>query len=88
MKMTIVLDSDDVEGIAAAARMIEILKMRVGLGTGVRGKVVSRLKLVRLMRDFANMVAFEHGEKYTTDVDYTSLKYIKDFVDKHWVDLE
>ena len=87
MKMTIVLDSDDVEGIADAARMIEILKTRIGIGT-VRGKVVSRLRLVRLVREFANMVAFEHGEKYTTDVDYTSLKYVKDFVDKHWVDLE
>ena len=87
MKMTIVLDSDDVEGITDASRMIDILKTRVGVGLP-RGKIVSRLRLVRLVREFANMVAFEHGEKYTTDVDYTSLKYIKDFVDKHWVDLE
>lgn len=87
MKMTIVLDSDDVEGITDASRMIDILKARVGIGRSM-GKNVSRLKLVRLIRDFANMVAFEHGEKYATDVDYTSLKYIKDFVDKHWVDLE
>ena len=87
MKMTIVLDSDDAEGITDASRMIDILKARVGIGLPM-GKNVSRLKLVRLIRDFANMVAFEHGEKYATDVDYTSLKYIKDFVDKHWVDLE
>ena len=85
--MTIVLDSDDAEGITDASRMIDILKTRVGIGRSM-GKNVSRLKLVRLIRDFANMVAFEHGEKYATDVDYTSLKYIKDFVDKHWVDLE
>ena len=87
MKMTIVLDSDDAEGITDASRMIDILKTRIGIGPG-RGKVVSRLRLVRLVREFANMVAFEHGEKYTTDVDYTNLKYVKDFVYKHWVDLE
>ena len=85
--MTIVLDSDDTEGISDASRIIEILKTRAGLGAGTR-KLVSRLKLVRLVRDFSKLVAFEHGEKYTTEADYTSLKYAKDFVDKQWIDLE
>jgi len=53
MKMTIVLDSNDVEGIANAAKMIEILQARLGLQTSAT-KEITRLKLFALFRIMQN----------------------------------
>jgi len=86
MKMTIVLDSNDVEGIANAAKMIEILQARLGLQTSE--KKITRLKLIRIVQDYAKLIAFEGGHTDFKEVDYTGLKEVKNFVDHRWVELD
>ncbi len=88
MKMTIVLDSEDPEGISDAARMLDILRLRCGQDSIGRGKVMSRLKLIRMVQEFARLVAFETGNKDFKEVEFTSLRYVKSFVDKKWGDLD
>ena len=87
MKMTIVLDSDDVEGILNAAKMIEILQVRLKLQTSSTKKI-TRLKLIRMIQDYAKLIAFEGGHKDFKDVDYTGLKEVKNFVDQKWLSLD
>ena len=87
MKMTIVLDSDDVEGIVNAAKMIEILQVRLKLQTSSTKKI-TRLKLIRMIQDYAKLIAFEGGHKNFKDVDYTGLKEVKSFVDQKWLSLD
>jgi hypothetical protein len=85
--MTIVLDSDDVEGVMNAAKMIEILQMRLGLQTGAEKKI-TRLKLIHIVQDYAKLIAFEGGHKDFKDVDYTGLREVKNFIDQKWLDLD
>ena len=85
--MTIVLDSDDVEGIVNAAKMIEILQARLGLQTSP-AKKITRLKLVRIVQDYAKLIAFEGGHKDFKEVDYTGLREVKNFVDHRWAELD
>ena len=87
MKMTIVLDSNDVEGIANAAKMIEILQARLGLQRTTEKKI-TRLKLIRIVQDYAKLIAFEGGHTDFKEVDYTGLKEVKNFVDHRWDDLD
>ena len=87
MKMTIVLDSNDVEGIANAAKMIEILQARLGLQRTTEKKI-TRLKLVRIVQDYAKLIAFETGHTDFKEVDYTGLKEVKNFVDHRWGELD
>ena len=87
MKMTIVLDSDDVEGIVNAAKMIEILQARLGLQKST-AKKITRLKLVRIVQDYAKLIAFEAGYKDFKKVDYTGLREVKNFVDHKWAELD
>ncbi len=87
MKMTIVLDSNDVEGIANAAKMIEILQARLGLQRTIEKKI-TRLKLIRIVQDYAKLIAFETGHTDFKEVDYTGLKEVKNFVDHRWVELD
>ena len=87
MKMTIVLDSDDVEGIVNAAKMIEILQVRLRLQTS-RTKKITRLKLIRIVQDYAKLIAFEAGHKDFKDAAYAGLKEVKSFIDQKWLDLD
>ena len=87
MKMTIVLDSDDVEGIVDAAKMIEILQVRLRLQTS-RTKKITRLKLIRIVQDYAKLIAFEAGLRDFKDADYAGLKEVKNFVDHNWAEID
>jgi len=87
MKMTIVLDSNDVEGIANAAKMIEILQARLGLQRTIEKKI-TRLKLIRIVQDYAKLIAFEGGHTDFKEADYTGLKEVKNFVDHRWGELD
>ena len=87
MKMTIVLDSNDIEGIVNAAKMIEILQARLGLQTSAT-KEITRLKLVRIVQDYAKLIAFAGGHKDFKEADYTGLREVKNFVDHRWSELD
>ena len=87
MKMTIVLDSDDVEGIVNAVKMIEILQARLGLQRRAEKKI-TRLKLIRIVQDYAKLIAFEAGHKDFKDAAYAGLKEVKSFIDQKWLDLD
>ena len=85
--MTIVLDSDDVEGIVNAVKMIEILQARLGLQRRAEKKI-TRLKLIRIVQDYAKLIAFEAGHKDFKDAAYAGLKEVKSFIDQKWLDLD
>ena len=87
MKITIVLDSEDPKGIADAMRVVEIMRVRAGV-PGDPSKKLTRLKLIRIIQDYAKLIAFEAGYKDFKDASYTRLKEVKDFVDHVWRSLE
>ena len=87
MKITIVLDTEDPKGIADAMRVVEIMRVRAGV-PGAPSKKLTRLKLIRIIQDYAKLIAFEAGYKDFKDASYTRLKEVKDFVDHVWRSLE
>ena len=87
MKITIVLDTEDPKGIADAMRVVEIMRVRAGV-LGDPSKKLTRLKLIRIIQDYAKLIAFEAGYKDFKDASYTRLKEVKDFVDDVWRSLE
>jgi hypothetical protein len=85
--MTIVLDSEDVEGIEAATKVVAIMRRQAKLTVDSRKKI-TRLKLIRVVQDYAKLISFEAGHKDFKDAEYTHLRKVKDFVDHVWHSLD
>ena len=77
----------NVEGIVNAVKMIEILQARLGLQRRAEKKI-TRLKLIRIVQDYAKLIAFEAGHKDFKDADYAGLTEVKNFIDQKWLDLD
>lgn len=87
MKMTIVLDSDDPDGVADVAKMVRILQVRLNLQYG-GSKEITRLKLIRIVQDYAKLIAFKQGHEDFKEVDYTRVRSVKEYVDDKWDTLD
>ncbi len=78
--MTIVLDSEDVEGIEAATKVVAIMRRQAKLTVDSRKKI-TRLKLIRVVQDYAKLISFEAGQKDFKGAEYAHLRKVKELVD-------
>ena len=91
MKMTIVLDTDDVDGLQDAQKIATMLLNKHGKRDPFYSRQASfgKIALIKLMRAFA-VDAIEHVEAATPGAelnDIKSLRFTKKFVDARWDEL-
>jgi hypothetical protein len=88
MKMTIVIDSDDINGIEDAYKMVRIIYTKyVGVPHGAGNKSFGKIEFIKMLRKFGR----EAVENYKTDENFeleniSSLRYTKYFADKVWIE--
>ena len=86
MKMTIVIDTDDINGIEDAYKMVRIIYTKyVGVPHGAGNRSFGKIQYIKLLRKFAKQAV----EKYETDEDFdikdiASLRFTKRFADRVW----
>ena len=84
--MTIVIDSDDINGIEDAYKMVRIIYTKyVGVPHGAGNKSFGKIEFIKMLRKFGR----EAVENYKTDENFelesiASLRYTKYFADKVW----
>jgi len=85
MKMTIVIDSDDINGIEDAYKMVRIMHTKYVGSLGAHKKSFGKIQYIKLLRLFAKQAV----EKYKTDEEFdiediSSLRFTKRFADRVW----
>ena len=86
MKMTIVIDSDDINGIEDAYKMVRIMYTKyVGVPHGAGKKSFGKIEFIKMLRRFGKRAV----ENYKNDEDFeleaiSSLRFTKDFADEVW----
>ena len=91
MKMTIVLDTDDVDGLQDASKIATMLLNKHGKRDPFCSRQASfgKIQLIKLMRAFA-IDAIEHveGAKGGAELDdIKGLRFTKKFIDARWDEL-
>ena len=81
MKMVIVFDTDDRQGMTNTLRIVDQLGADyLGRTTNLRNKrTFGKIEFIKMLRSFAQQVKFE-----LHDEDVGGLKYSKDMADKIW----
>ena len=88
MKMTIVIDSDDINGIEDAYKMVRIMYTKyVGVPRGAGNCSFGKIEFIKLLRKLGRIAV----ENYQNDEDFDleaikSLKFTKQYADKVWRD--
>ena len=88
MKMTIVIDSDDINGIEDAYKMVRIIYTKyVGVPHGAGKKLFGKIEFIKMLRRFGK----DAVGNYKTDEDFSlediaSLRFTKTFADEIWRD--
>ena len=85
MKMTIVLDSDDINGIEDAYKMVRIMHTKYVGSLGAHKKSFGKIEFIKMLRRFGKRAV----ENYKNDEDFeleaiSSLRFTKDFADEVW----
>ena len=85
MKMTIVIDSDDINGIEDAYKMVRIMHTKYVGSLGAHKKSFGKIQYIKTLRLFAKQAV----EKYKTDEEFdiediSSLRFTKRFADRVW----
>ena len=85
MKMTIVIDSDDINGIEDAYKMVRIMYTKYVGTTYAHKKSFGKIEYIKALRRFGKRAV----ENYKTDEDFeletiSSLRFTKDFADEVW----
>tara|TARA_B100000214_G_C23967354_1_gene628437 strand:+ start:804 stop:1079 length:276 start_codon:yes stop_codon:yes gene_type:complete len=86
MKMTIVIDSDDINGIEDAYKMVRIMYTKyVGVPSGAGNKSFGKIEFIKMLRKFGKRAV----EDYKTDEgfeleDISTLRYTKTYADEIW----
>ena len=87
MKMTIVIDSDDINGIEDAYKMIRIMHTKYVGSLGAHKKSFGKIEFIKMLRRFGK----DAVGNYKTDEDFSlediaSLRFTKTFADEIWRD--
>ena len=85
MKMTLVIDSDDINGIEDAYKMVRIMHTKYVGSLGAHKKSFGKIEYIKALRKFGR----EAVESYKTDEgfdieDIASLRFTKRFADEIW----
>ena len=87
MKMTIVIDSDDINGIEDAYKMVRIMYTKYVGTRGYDQRSFGKIEFIKMLRKFGNQAILN----YKSDEDFelekiASLRFTKTFTDKIWMD--
>ena len=93
MKMTIVIDSDDINGIEDAYKMVRIMYTKYVGTRGYDQRSFGKIEFIKVLRIFAENIAKEQGlvkeavdksdpNKPRRKEEWEGLKFAKDFADK------
>jgi len=89
MKMTIVIDSDDINGIEDAYKMVRIMKTKyVGAASGYNNqRSFGKIEFIKMLRKFGKeaVTNYQTDENFELDA-IASLRYTKYFADNIWRD--
>jgi len=86
MKMTIVIDSDDINGIEDAYKMVRIMYSKyVRVPHGMGGRTFGKIEFIKMLRKFGRTAI----DNYQNDEDFDleaikSLRFTKTFADEVW----
>ena len=85
MKMTIVIDSDDINGIEDAYKMVRIMHTKYVGSLGAHKKRFGKIEFIKMLRRFGK----DAVGNYKTDEDFelediASLRFTKTFADEIW----
>lgn len=86
MKMTIVIDSDDINGIEDAYKMVRIIYTKyVGVPHGAGKKSFGKIEFIKMLRRFGRHAVenYQTDENFKLD-DIASLRFTKYFADDLW----
>ena len=93
MKMTIVLDTDDIEGLKAAHSIATLLCRRYNVGGQSYGEkaMFNKIELIKFIRQFAksaeDQVKMQKADEKTASISLTGLRECKQWVEARWPDL-
>lgn len=88
MKMTIVIDSDDINGLEDAYKMVRIMYTKyVGPASNINKRAFGKIEFIKMLRKFGRIAV----DQYQNDEDFDletiqSLKFTKQYADKVWRD--
>jgi hypothetical protein len=88
MKMTIVIDSDDINGIEDAYKMVRIMYTKyVSVGSYASKQSFGKIEFIKMLRKFGRIAV----DSYQNDEDFdlekiSSLKFTKQYADQVWRD--
>jgi hypothetical protein len=88
MKMTIVIDSDDINGIEDAYKMVRIMYTKyVSVGSYTSKQSFGKIEFIKMLRKFGRIAV----DSYQNDEDFdlekiSSLKFTKQYADQVWRD--
>ena len=93
MKMTIVLDTDDIQGLEDAYKVADMLHkrhVRGGWPSSSKKVAFSKIALIKFIRNFARECEDQvaAGNLDALDPGLSSLRNTKRFVDAHWEGLD
>lgn len=87
MKMTIVIDSDDINGIEDAYRMVGIMYTKYVGTRGYDKRSFGKIEFIKMLRKFGNEALFCYKSDEDFDLEkISSLRFTKSFTDKIWRD--
>ena len=87
MKMTIVIDSDDINGIEDAYKMVRIMLTKYVGSLGAHKRPFGKIEFIKMLRKFGKRAV----ENYKTDEEFelediASPRFTKTFADEIWRD--
>ena len=87
MKMTIVIDSDDINGIEDAYKMVRIMYTKYVGTRGYDQRSFGKIEFIKMLRKFGNEALLEYKSNEDFELEkISSLRFTKTFSDNIWMD--
>ena len=87
MKMTIVIDSDDINGIEDAYKMVRIMYTKYVGTRGYDRRSFGKIEFIKMLRKFGNeaLLSYKSDEDFELEK-ISSLRFTKTYADQVWRD--
>ena len=87
MKMTIVIDTDDMNGIEDAYKMVRIIYTKYVGTRGYDKRSFGKIEFIKMLRKFGNeaLLSYKSDEDFELEK-ISSLRFTKTYADKVWRD--
>ena len=86
MKMTIVIDTDDINGIEDAYKMVRIIYTKYVGTRSYDKRSFGKIEFIKMLRKFGNeaMMKYKSDENFELE-QISSLRFTKTFADNMWI---